>query len=97
MKLKAKNITNTGTYMHLETEIVIDTEDYEATRKLLRELHENFFKLHEQPKPTKVEEATNQSLRIFKRADDNREERRLNAENAISAEIEDEVGRKITD
>jgi hypothetical protein len=45
MKIKAIVTINMGLYMDIRPEVEIDTEDYESSRSLLRELHANFFGL----------------------------------------------------
>jgi hypothetical protein len=34
-----------GLYMDIRPEITIDTEDYEASKKLINDLHKHFYKL----------------------------------------------------
>jgi len=45
MKIKAQVTINLGLYMDLRPEITIDTEDYQASRELIKELHKNFWGL----------------------------------------------------
>lgn len=45
MKIKAKVTINMGLYMDLRPEIEIDTENYEEAKRLIKELHQNFFGL----------------------------------------------------
>jgi hypothetical protein len=45
MKIKTQVIINTGLYQDIRPVIEIDTENYEEARKLIKELHKNFFGL----------------------------------------------------
>ena len=45
MKLQATLTINLGLYMDVRPVIEIDTENYEEARKLIKELHKNFFGL----------------------------------------------------